>query len=182
MGYDRFGRPVFKVYRWGGAAWPVAAHTEPASWSWQVDFGTGADPRARHEIELPVNFGDVVAFRGYDRQPVQVTAGDKLALVLFWELLQRPPRQYTFFAHLLDAGSKVVAGYDANTYPSTFWNEGGGELLLSYFPLSLPRGLAAGEYQLEIGVYNQPSGERLPILQNGASVADRLLLQPLVIQ
>jgi hypothetical protein len=32
---------------------------------------------------------------------------------------------------------------------------------------------------LEIGVYNQPSGERLPILDDGQTVADRLLLEPI---
>jgi hypothetical protein len=48
-------------------------------------------------------------------------------------------------------------------------------------PLPLPRDLPPGTYQLEIGVYNQPSGERLTILNAGESVADRLLLEPIQI-
>ena len=180
-GFDRFGRAVFEVFRWPGAAWPTADDTSPAVWSWEVNFEQENASAARNQIALPVNFDDVIAFRGHNRAPQQVQPGDSLEIVLFWEILGRPERQYTFFVHLLDASSQVVAGYDANTYATTFWPDDGGELLLSYFPLSVPGELAAGEYQLEIGVYHQPSGERLPVLQDGRSVADRLLLEPVII-
>lgn len=179
-GYDRFQRPVFDVYQWRNGEWPVAGETETAYWSWAVSFGQeSADER--HAIPLPANFGDVLSLAGYTRRPQAAGPGETLALILFWELQKRPQRHYTFFAHLLDENGQVVAGYDANSYPSPFWPQEGGELLLSYFPLPLSATLAPGVYQLEIGVYHQPSGERLPILEDGVVVADRLLLEPLVI-
>jgi hypothetical protein len=132
----------------------------------------------RNVIELPAPFGDVLALEGHNRYSTAATPGATLELVTYWNLLRRPGRQYTFFAHLLNASGEVVAGYDANFYPTTFWPEDGGEMLLSYFPLVVPQDAAPGEYQLEIGVYHQPSGERLPVIGQGEAVADRLLLAP----
>ena len=104
--------------------------------------------------------------------------GDTLELILHWRLQEKPPRQYTIFAHLLDVNGQVASGFDANEYPTTFWREDGGERLLSYLRLPLDKNLPPGQYQLEIGVYNQPSGQRLPVLDEGEAVADRLLLAP----
>lgn len=182
VGYDRFGRPVFVEYRWAGTDWPAPEDTSRAFWSWATTFDPDRVGAELNPIDLPVDFGGILAFKGQTREPEQVQPGGRLQLVLFWELLQRPERQYTFFAHLLDRESRVVAGYDANTYATMYWPENGGELLLNYFPLSIPSDLAAGEYQLEVGVYHQPSGERLPILQDGELVADRLLLTPVIVE
>ncbi len=176
---DRFGRPVFDVITYQATEWPTANETSTAYWSWEVTFNDAAH---RNAIALPVNFGNVLSFAGHNRHPQEAQPGQLLELTLFWEILERPERHYTFFAHVLDENSQVIAGYDANTYPSPFWDEQGGELLLSYFPMQLPGGLAEGNYQLEIGVYHQPSGERLFVLQDGEIVADRLLLKPLVIR
>lgn len=182
VGYDRFERPVFVEYGWTGTAWPAPESSSRAFWSWATTFESENMGGHLNEIPLPANFGEVLSFQGHTRVPEQVQPGQQLELILYWELMQRPERQYTFFVHLLDQESRVVAGYDANTYASMFWPEDGGELLLNYFPLAVPPDLAPGEYQLEIGVYHQPSGERLPIRQDGQMIADRLLLAPVIIE
>jgi 4-amino-4-deoxy-L-arabinose transferase-like glycosyltransferase len=176
-GYDRFDRPVFEVYRWSGGAYPVPSDRTPALWSWEVTFELGDPHGMRHAIDLPVNFGDVIAFVGHDRSAEAVGAGETLEVVLYWHLLHRPERHYSIFAHLLDAQGQIVGEYDRNAYPTSSW-ESGGEMLLSYFPLRVKEGTPPGEYQLEIGVYHQPTGERLPVYdENGEMVADRLLLR-----
>ncbi len=101
---------------------------------------------------------------------------------MHWQLGQKPQRQYTIFAHLLAADGHVVAGFDANEYPTSFWREEGGERLLSYMRLPTGADLPPGEYQLEIGVYNQPTGERLMIRDGEELVADRLLLTPVTVR
>lgn len=176
--FDRFGRPVFDSYQWTGGDLPAPVDVSPAVWSWQVAFGEQVDPSLRHLISLPVSFGQEMAFVGHNRRPQQLRAGDTMEVVLFWRILGRPQRAYTFFVHLLDEESKVIAAYDANGYPTTLWPETGGELLLSYFSLSIPADRPPGEYQFEIGVYEASSGERLMIKQDGKDVADRLLLEP----
>jgi 4-amino-4-deoxy-L-arabinose transferase-like glycosyltransferase len=174
---DRFGRPVFEVYERPAAPWPEPEVVDTAAWSWATTFEE-SNSAMRNVIELPAPFGDVLALEGHNRYSTAATPGATLELVTYWNLLRRPGRQYTFFAHLLNASGEVVAGYDANFYPTTFWPEDGGEMLLSYFPLVVPQDAAPGEYQLEIGVYHQPSGERLPVIGQGEAVADRLLLAP----
>ena len=176
---DRFGRPVFTVLSWSGGDYPSPRQQEPPTWSWSTTFSPETLEETSNPIALPVNFGDVMLFLGHDPSTSTLEPGDTLELLLYWQLLEKPSRQYTIFAHLLDVDGRVVTGFDANEYPTSFWREEGGERLLSYMPLALSPDLPPGTYQLEIGVYNQPSGERLPILDDGQTVADRLLLEPI---
>ncbi len=178
---DRFDRPIFEVYHWQGDTHPAPSDQSQAFWSWATTFDQDFDEQ-RHPIELPVNFGNTMMFLGHDRSAEKVRAGETLELVLYWHLLRRPERHYSIFAHLLDDQSQIVGEYDANRYATSFWRESGGEMLLSYFPLRVKPGTPPGEYQLEIGVYHQPSGERMPIYQHGEIVADRLLLRPVDVQ
>jgi hypothetical protein len=122
-----------------------------------------------------------MTLQGYERNTTALEPGDVLELVLYWELEPRPSRQYTIFAHILNEDGQVVSGFDANEYPTSFWDEAGGERLLSFMRLPVGQDLAPGEYQVEIGVYNQPTGERLAILEGQEQIADRLLLAPLLV-
>lgn len=180
-GLDRFGREVFSVYEWPGGPTPVPADLSPPTWSWATTFDGPASVQGT-PIALPVNFGDTMFLEGSDRRSMKPGPGDALELILHWTLGPKPSRQYTIFAHLLNAEGQVVSGFDANEYPTSFWREEGGERLLSYVHLGLPGDLSSGTYQLEIGVYNQASGERLQVLENGQAVADRLLLVPLEVR
>ncbi len=179
---DRFSRPVFKVFHWRSHYYPQPAETAPPTWSWATSFEPQNLAESSTAIPLPINFGSVLQFLGHDRNASSLGPGDTLELILHWQLSEKPSRQYTFFAHLLDVDGGVVAGFDANEYPTSFWREDGGERLLSYMRLPVDPGLEPGTYQLEIGVYNQPAGERLPILDGGETVADRLLLAPVEIK
>jgi len=179
---DRFGRPVFEVYRWPDAEYPLPDEQSPAAWSWATSFEPGDPQGLQNSIELPVDFGDVLQLLGHDRNQVELSPGNTLELILQWQLLEKPQRQYTIFAHLLAADGHVVAGFDANEYPTSFWQEEGGERLLSYVRLPVGSDIPPGEYQLEIGVYNQPTGERLMIRDEGEAVADRLLLAPVTVR
>ena len=182
-GYDRFGRPVFEVYRWTGGELPAPSDRSPGIVSWERTFEPGDPHGLRQLIDLPVNFGDVMRFLGHDRSSDEVSPGETLEVVLYWQLLQRPERHYSIFVHLLDAESQIVGEFDANWYGSMFWRESGGETLLGYYPLHVKPETPPGEYQLEIGVYYQPTGERLPVYdENGEMVADRLLLRSVTVR
>jgi hypothetical protein len=181
-GYDRFGRPVFEVYRWAGGELPSPSDQSPGIVSWERAFEPGDPHGLRRPIDLPVNFGNVMHFLGHDQSPDEVGPGGTLEVVLYWQLLQRPERHYSIFVHLLDAESQIVGEFDANWYGTKFWREDGGEVLLGYYPLRIKPDVPPGEYQLEIGVYHQPTGERLPVYENGEMVADRLLLRPVTVR
>ena len=175
---DRFDRPVFELYRWNDAEYPLPGE-RAATWSWATSFQPGDPQDLNNPIDLPVDFGGVLELIGYDRNQTELEPGETLELILQWQLLMKPQRQYTIFAHLLAPDGQVVAGFDANEYPTSFWQEEGGEHLLSYVRLPVNPDTPPGAYQLEIGVYNQPTGKRLMILDGQEEVADRLLLTPI---
>lgn len=180
---DRFGRPVFEVYRWSGGAYPVPSDQSPGIASWERTFKPGDPDGMRTPLDLPASFGDVMLFLGHDRSADTIGPGETLEITLYWHLQKKPERHYSIFVHLLDPESNIVGEFDANWYATSYWREGGGETLVSYFPLRVQDGIPAGEYQLEIGVYHQPTGERLPIYgESGEMVADRLLLRPVEVR
>ncbi|NJN94824.1 MAG: hypothetical protein HC875_12365 [Anaerolineales bacterium] len=113
-----------------------------------------------------VTFGEVVQLLDYTIEPLQVAAGEPVQVNLLWQALAAPPLDYTVFVHLLDAQGELVAGSDAqpvnNSYPTTIWTRG--ERILDPHTLSTPDFLSPGQYRLAIGLYHQPTGQRLPLL------------------
>jgi len=123
-----------------------------------------------------VTLGDGIALAGYDVQPAELKAGAMLYLQLYWDVAKAPTADWTVFTHLRqrDAQGNVtlIAGRDdrpgAGSLPTRQWQAGW--QILDEYQLALPGDLAAGEYELAIGLYQpsgQPSGERLPATEEG---------------
>jgi hypothetical protein len=79
-------------------------------------------------------------------------------------------------------GSTIYAQHDAlpcgGAYPA--WQPG--EVIIETYRLALPSDLPPGEFALNIGWYNETSGERLPVVDEaGQPAADNLLLESLQI-
>lgn len=129
----------------------------------------------------PVQFGETIQLAGTDVPNTVGTPGGTLELDLLWRPLATPEVDYTVFVHLLDAAGNQVAGHDAQPlagrYPTTIWTAG--ETILDRHTLPLPD-LPAGRYRLAIGLYYQPTGERLPIYlpDKGQLPEGRLILEP----
>jgi hypothetical protein len=105
----------------------------------------------------------------------QVSPGDDLRLVLYWQAHARPERDYTVFVHVLDAAGELVAQRDNmpvdNTFPTTRWPVGPSIDDVHLVPL--PPDMPAGEYRVMIGMYVWQTGERLPIHRpDGEEVPD----------
>jgi len=94
---------------------------------------------------------------------------------LYWDVAKAPTADWTVFTHLRqrDAQGNVtlIAGRDdrpgAGSLPTRQWQAGW--QILDEYQLALPGELAAGEYELAIGLY-QPSGERLPATEEGIMI------------
>ena len=84
------------------------------------------------------------------------------------------------FVHLLDVNSEVRGGTDVLHCPPTGWQPGDLVVQIHRFTLSSELAVGQGLYP-EIGVYRRSTG-RLPVVLNGASVADRVLLAPVTVQ
>lgn len=120
-------------------------------------------------------FGNVIKLANFNLANPVLAAGETLQLELLWQTIQTPPLDYTVFVHLLDSQGNLVAGHDAqpvnNSYPTTIWTPG--EHILDRHALEIPADLSPGSYRLALGLYHQPSGERLPLRLNGGQPDER---------
>jgi len=128
-----------------------------------------------------VDLGGMVRFLGYDLPQTDVPVGGTLHLTLYWQALAPMDTSYTVFAHLLDAGGQVRGQRDnvpvGGTYPTTRWLPG--EVVVDEYAIPIAAGAPAGEYSLEIGMYESTSGQRLSALADGEKQAgDHILLSP----
>jgi hypothetical protein len=115
---------------------------------------------------LDVRFGDDIALTGVTL-PATAQAGQPLALTLHWQAITQPARDYTAFAHLVDAQGVKVAQLDWRPYdsagllPTSVWQPG--QPVVDSQTFDLPGDLAPGVYRLVAGLYFWETGERLPV-------------------
>jgi hypothetical protein len=110
---------------------------------------------------------------GYDLQPTTYN------LTLHWQAAIPTDRDYTVFVHLLDTNGQRVAQDDSPPgdpfFPTATWLPG--QIVLDDHSLALPDDAPPGDYTFLVGLYHQPSGERLPIYDaDGNLLGDALPL------
>jgi 4-amino-4-deoxy-L-arabinose transferase-like glycosyltransferase len=128
----------------------------------------------------PAQLGEAIRFLGFDLEEEQVRAGDVLHLTLYWQCLAACDVSYTTFAHLLDRDSHIWGQKDSvpgsGTMPTTSWVPG--EVIVDEHEIPVNADAAAGEYALEIGMYQAETGRRLPVYDPaGQALGDRILLE-----
>jgi 4-amino-4-deoxy-L-arabinose transferase-like glycosyltransferase len=139
-------------------------------------FEVPADMAQRQDARL----GDGVRLLGYSLAPERVAPGASLDVRLYWQARQQMDRNYTVFVHLLDDSGRIVAQADgqpvAGQRPTRGWTAG--EVLTDSHTLALPGDAASGRYRLEVGMYDQATGDRLAVTDAaGTSIpANRVLL------
>ncbi|MBA3531202.1 MAG: glycosyltransferase family 39 protein [Ardenticatenales bacterium] len=143
------GEPIYLVYQLE----PVPPLFEP--------------PTMQHARTAQV--GEEIALLGYDLDPSPHRPGERVSLTLYWKALQQPTRGYKVFVHLFDAQGTVVAQSDSIPmswgHPTTDWLEG--EIIPDRVRLGLSNDVPPGSYALFIGMYDEVTGERLPLIFDG---------------
>jgi len=133
---------------------------------------------------LSVNLGGQVEFLGYDLKAGHIAAGDTLHLTLYWRALAGMETSYKVFTHLLGDEGRIWGQKDdfpgQGTLPTTGWAEG--EVIVDEYEITVDPWAPAGDYQLEIGMYDPTSGARLPIVdEKGEIQGDRILLEKIAV-
>ena len=114
-----------------------------------------AEARHRFTPALPsqVQFGWVLKLVGYQIEPSTVTQGGSIHLILIWQVIRSPRKDYAIFVHVTD-GSRRVFGQDyaplGGAFPTSGWERGD---VVRDDQIRIPPGLPPGRYQVRIGVW-----------------------------
>lgn len=110
--------------------------------------------------------GDSLQLLGYNLDRAQYRAGETIPLTLYWNANQTPNASYKVFTHLVDANGVLRAQRDSipqnGALPTNRWFSG--EYITDEYTLQLPNDLAPGDYRLFVGMYDEASGARVPLL------------------
>lgn len=134
---------------------------------------------------MEINLGDEVTFLGYDLTPTVVKPGETLCLTLYWQARREIAKWYKVFTHLLDDQDRIWAQKDsvpvAGTRPTMGWVKG--EVIVDEYELVVDPDAPGGDYILEIGMYEEGTGQRLMVLnQEEQAVGDHILLEKVKIK
>jgi 4-amino-4-deoxy-L-arabinose transferase-like glycosyltransferase len=136
------------------------------------------------ERAMQADLGGQIEFHGYSLESAQVEPGGLLHLTLYWRARQRMMVSYTVFTHLLGEEGDIWGQRDntpmKGTYPTTGWVEG--EVITDEYEIAVKSDAPPGEHQIEVGMYDAATGQRLPIFDEGGTrlPGDRILLDQVV--
>ena len=137
--------------------------------------GASADCAASAASGAPplAHFGACMDLLAVAAPPSPWAAGSLATVGLTWQRTLHECGRYTMFVHL--AGAQGLAAQRDQEpllgfFPTDAWLLN--TPLTDSFDLALPPDLAAGSYQLWVGLYDPATGQRLPLLQDGTAQAD----------
>jgi hypothetical protein len=138
------------------------------------------------EIQYPlrVSLADEAAFLGYDLGYASVKPGGTLHVTLYWQALERMETSYTVFVHLLDSQDRTWGQSDDRpvngTYPTTSWLPS--EVVIDEHEIAVDPTAPAGEYHIELGMYDLETMLRLPAFDEAGRRLhnDRALLESVI--
>lgn len=119
----------------------------------------------------PIDLGGRIDFLG----DTQSWAGREVTLTTYWQVRDQLPPQLSQFTHILDEQGEIVTQQDRLMVTSESLRAG--DVVIQIHHLALPENSSAGAYRLAIGLYTQPDGKRLPVMENGQPRGDRLFLE-----
>ena len=128
---------------------------------------------------VEANFADQVELLGLDVAALAADTAD-LTITLYWRALSEMETDYTTFVHFLDEAGEVVAQVDHvpgdGSFPTTGWLPG--EVVADRFAVPWSAEMGTSAQQVEIGVYDPRTLERLPVLDQAGEPIDTRVLLP----
>lgn len=171
------GQPFYRIYHL--VAPDIHTLTQRGS-GYIGEVGAPSADGAPSAHELPVDWVGAVTLQDYRWANDVWQPGGEAVLLTVWQAHAAQDRSLTLFVHLLDAQGQFVVGEDRLDVPAHTWQPG--DVFVQVQRLVLPADLPPGRYWPEIGWYKRDDYARLPILQNGQPIADRLLLEAVEIE
>jgi hypothetical protein len=117
---------------------------------------------------LRKNLGNLIQLAGYEMGPRALRSGEALELTLYWRALAPIHENYAVFTHVRGEGETLWAGEDAwpqkGAAPTSGWRVG--DLIPDTFHLTLKPDTPPGLYDVEVGLYDSASLERLRLMDD----------------
>jgi hypothetical protein len=117
------------------------------------------------DLAHEVDFGYNITLLGYELDPGPVRPGDGFNVKLYWQARQEMEKNYKVFVHLYDAEGNIIAQRDRmpglGTRPTSGWQAG--EVVADRLTVPVGVEVPAGRYRLAVGLYDEGTGERLPV-------------------
>ena len=137
--------------------------------------------QSRPRRSLNINLGDEIDLIGYDL-PAEVHAGESIDLIVYWRVRRggRGELSYAFFAHVIDErGFRWTQDDPTGFPPNSWWAD---DLVVQTFHLTMPADAPPSFYHIDLGFYEQNSGQRLAqINADGNEGTNSIRLQPFVV-
>jgi hypothetical protein len=112
------------------------------------------------------NFGNLVQLAGYKMGARVLKPGETLHLTLFWQALAPIDVNYSVFTHVRGEAEALWASDDAwpqdGAAPTSTWTVG--QIITDTYALTLSPDTPAGTYDVEVGLYELASLERLRVM------------------
>lgn len=134
-------------------------------------------PPAMQQRQTAV-FGDVATLLGYDLAPTVVQAGQAIDLTLYWRAGggAATTRPHAVFTHLLGAEERIYGQHDSEPAngerPTASWQAD--EIVIDRHRLVVKPETPAGDYVLQIGLYDPLSDRRLEATLDGGTRRDQV--------
>ncbi len=130
-------------------------------------FATFCVYRVRPVEPATATLGDAVRLVGYTLTPAGIVhSGETLTVTLYWESSAPLGADLSVFTHVLDANGALVAQHDGppllGSAPTSTWRAG--MVIPDPHPIVISADVAPSIYNIAVGMYHWPSGERLPAL------------------
>jgi hypothetical protein len=164
-----YGQQSYTVFHFDLAARLLAASRQAAHTA-QVG-ATPLVPDQAQRVTLPAKFGETAELLGYSLR----RDGDRLTLITYWQAGPEIVTPLQLFVHVLDTDGRLVAQNDQLDVPAEDWQAGDIIEQINRVDLAQVSAPKSG-YQVEIGLYNLATGERLPVVVSGQTVDNRLVL------
>jgi 4-amino-4-deoxy-L-arabinose transferase-like glycosyltransferase len=132
---------------------------------------------------LDARLGDGLTLLGYDLPNAVIQADGIVRLTLYWQTQVRQTWDLKVFVHLLDEAGTIRAQQDGWpvywAYPTSAWEAG--EVVPDRVRLQVGKA-SPGVYRLAVGMYDETTGKRLPVWQDGVwQPDDRLFLTTITV-
>ena len=146
----------------------MAAHPQVGNWpSGTTQLMLYVSSQAPSQMTNPLH-ADLGPIRllGYDLAPEAPAPGEVVRLTLWWQSTAKVEPGYKIFIHLEDASGHIWGQRDAEPMdglrPTWTWEPG--EVIADPHAFAIDSNAPLGDYRLLVGLYDLPTGQRLPIL------------------